>query len=419
MVALLYLGLDRFKRINDSLGHSAGDELIRQVAGRLGAAVREADVVARLGGDEFVILLEHVGGPDGPARLARKLLDQVREPVELQGRRLHVTASIGISLFPADGGDVTTLLRNADAAMYIAKRAGRDGYTYFTTTMAQEAGRRLELEVELRRALEADELVLHYQPQVLLPSGRLLGVEALVRWEHPQRGLLGPREFLGMAQDAGLMRRLTERVLALACRQARAWRERGVPIPRIAVNLDSQVLSCGDLEHELLEQVRQAGIQTTDLELEVTETTVVQAEHHAPLWQRLTALGFELAVDDFGIGESSLARLKALPFTTLKVDGSFVRDIESDESDRVLIRAIVAMARSLGKRVLAEGVETQAQLRFLSQIGCDDVQGYYFSRPVPADPLAESVQQGQFEAETLRVLAEAGGVAALLARHQG
>jgi diguanylate cyclase (GGDEF)-like protein/PAS domain S-box-containing protein len=397
-LALLYLDLDRFKRINDSLGHGVGDELLAEVGARLHRVVRDADTVARLGGDEFIVLMEDVINREGPARLARKLLEALGEPVDVDEQRLYVTASIGISCFPDDGSDATTLLKNADAAMYLAKQAGRNGYRYFTSAMADEARQRLELEGDLRRALVEDELMLHFQPKVLLPSGRVIGLEGLLRWRHPRLGVLAPGRFLPVAQEAGLMGPLTELVIRKACDQVRAWRDAGQVVPRTAVNLDPHLLACGDIEEILLRQVQAAGIETTDLELEVMETAMVMEERQGQLWQRLAGLGFEIAIDDFGVGESSLARLKALPFATIKIDKSFVQDIESDENDRTIIRTVIAMARSFGKQVLAEGVETEAQLRFLYESGCEAIQGYYFSRPAPPEAVAGMLVDGRFAA---------------------
>lgn len=414
-LALLYLDVDRFKRINDSLGHRVGDELLKEIAGRLVRTVREADEVARLGGDEFVVLLEDVIGSNAPAQVARKLLETLRRPVRVGNRTLFATSSIGIALFPEDGRDSTTLLKNADSAMYLAKSEGRDTYRYFTATMAERSRERFQLEGDLRRALAEDGLTLYFQPKVELPTGRVVGVEALVRWHHPTRGLLTPDRFLGVAQEAGLMDALTHSVLHQAGRYCAAWRRHGHAGTRVAVNLEAEFFKQAEVEVLLQRLLMDEGIEPRDLELEIVETAFLDDSHHDDLWQRLVEDGFEISIDDFGTGESSLARLKQIPVGTLKIDRSFVRDIESDENDRAIVRTVIAMARNLGKRVIAEGVETEAQLRFLYAAGCDTIQGYYFSRPVPADRMLELLNPDHFAALARAALtglhADSGAVA--------
>ena len=402
-LALLYLDLDRFKRINDSLGHVTGDALLEEVAGRIRAVLRPQDEVARLGGDEYVLLLDDVSERTSPARVAHALLAAVRRPMVLDGRRLHITASVGIALFPDDGGDAGTLLKHADAAMYLAKQQGRDGYRYFTGAMAVEARRRFELEAALREALRRDRLRLVYQPKVSLADGAVIGLEALLRWEHPRDGLLAPGQFLDVARDAGLMQPITEWLLHEAARQCRTWRDAGLRCGRISVNLDTGFFQPLPLEGLLLQIVAEAGISPDDLELEILETAMRADAETAALWQRLVGAGFELSIDDFGTGESSLARIKQLPVRTLKIDRSFVADIEHDDSDRAVIRTIIAMAKTLGKRALAEGVETEAQLRFLLRGGCDAVQGFYFSRPLVPEAVPELLRAPTFAARLRRV----------------
>jgi len=403
-LALLYLDLDRFKRINDTLGHVSGDALLQEIGRRVGGILRPQDEAARLGGDEYVLLLEAIDARTTPARIAHQLLAAVRRPLLLEGRHLHVTASIGIAMFPDDGDDAATLLKHADAAMYLAKQQGRDGYRYFTKAMADEARRRFDLEAALREALAGDRLRVHHQPKVSLSDGRVVGLEALLRWAHPQEGLLAPGAFLDVARDAGLMQPLTEWVLHEVARQCRAWRVAGLQLGRVSVNLDLGVCRPLALEGLLLQTVGEAGIAAEDLELEILETGMGDDLETSALWRRLVAAGFELSIDDFGTGESSLARLKQLPVATLKIDRSFVADIEQDDSDRAMIRTIVAMTKTLGKRALAEGVETEAQLRFLLRTGCDAAQGYYFSRPLPAAEITALLREQPYTAQLKRLL---------------
>ena len=395
-VALLYLDLDRFKRINDTLGHVTGDLLLREIAERIRAALRPQDQGARLGGDEFVLLLDGALQNATAPRVAHALLAAVRRPLVIEGRRLHVTASIGIAMFPEDGGDAATLLKHADAAMYLAKQQGRDGYRYFTATMAEEGRRRFELESALREALRHDRLRLVYQPKVSLADGSIVGLEALLRWQHPRQGLLAPGSFLDVAREAGLMQSITEWLLHQAACQCRAWRTEQVPFGRVSVNLDAGWFQPLPLEGLLLQIVREAGITPDDLELEILETAMRNDAETSALWPRLVDAGFELSIDDFGTGESSLARIKQLPIRTLKIDRSFLADIEHNDSDRSMIRTIVAMTKTLGKRALAEGVETEAQLRFLLRTGCELAQGFYFSRPLPPEQIAPLLREAPY-----------------------
>ena len=390
-MALLFLNLDRFKRINESLGHKLGDDLLRHVAKRIRASLREQDEIARLGGDEFILLLEDVERDAVPARVCRSLLALLEQPFVVDGRRIYLTASIGISLFPRDGTDISTLMKSADTAMHLAKRFGGNGYRYFAPALAEEARLFLHMETGLREALNKGQLRLFYQPQVSLTDGSILGLEALLRWQHPIEGLMLPGRFLATARAAGLMQPLTEWVLREASRQCRIWRDAGIPVGRIACNLDAQFFQLTGLEQQLNSTIRDAGIAASDLELEIVETAMQQHTVDDGLWQRLVDAGFALAIDDFGTGESSLSRLKQIPVETLKIDRSFVKDIDRDEDARSIIRAVIAMTKNLGKRVLAEGVETEVQLSFLKEIGCDALQGYFFARPMPADEIPDAV----------------------------
>ncbi len=391
-LALLYLDLDRFKRINDTLGHVVGDALLQEIARRIRATLRAQDEVARLGDDEFVCLLEDLDFDLAPARVAHDLLERIRAPLALDGKQLYITASIGICVFPADGDGPTTLLKNADAAMYLAKQGGRDAYRYFSAAMAQEADARFELENALREALRTGQMRLVYQPKVALADGTVIGLEALVRWQHPRDGLLSPDRFLGVAAETGLMQPLTQWVVGEASRQCALWRTEGLAVGRIACNLDASVFHPAALESMLLQVVAAAGITPADLELEILETGMLREAQSRGLWDRLVGHGFDLSIDDFGTGESSLARLKELPVGTLKIDRSFVRDLETNENDRSIVRTMIAMTRTLGKEALAEGVETDAQMRFLIEAGCDAVQGYWFSRPLPPEAIPDLIR---------------------------
>lgn len=386
-LALLYLDLDRFKKINDTLGHVIGDQVLEECATRLRESVRNEDEVARLGGDEFIIMLEEFAHVETPARVARKTLSLLAQPITIEHHLLHVTTSIGIAVYPDDGKDATSLLKNADAAMYMAKREGRNGYHYFTPTMAKREEDRFNLEIDLHTALHNEEFLLHYQPKVNLRTGQVSGLEALLRWQHPVRGLLTPSDFLEVAHEGGVMRDITHWVITEACRQLQEWLDVGLDPGRIGINIDSHTFNSVDAYDQIGRTVEVSGISPTRVELEIPESGLLEKSFDDEFWKLLVDMGFELSIDDFGIGESSLLRLKHLPVTTLKIDKSFVRDIETDEDDRAIIRTVVAMGQSLGVRVLAEGVEQTSQLAFLSQMDCDEAQGHLFSLPVPAEQI--------------------------------
>jgi diguanylate cyclase (GGDEF)-like protein/PAS domain S-box-containing protein len=385
--AFMFIDLDRFKTINDSLGHDVGDELLKGVAARLTACVRASDTVARLGGDEFAVILENLRDTDeeGAQQVADKMIAAMAEPMLIGSQHLNTSCSIGISLYPADGRDSATLMKHADVAMYHAKEKGRNNYRFFSGEMNQRAQERLSIENYLRLALRRNELVLHYQPRVRIGDGALTGVEALVRWMHPRRGLLPPERFINVAEDSGLIVPIGEWVLHEACRQAKDWQRRlGLPFT-LSVNLSvGQVVDGERLFRAVESALETSGLDGGDLELELTESMLMQnLEEKAALLNRLGARGIGVSIDDFGTGYSSLSYLKSLPVDAIKVDSSFVRDIGVDPNDEAIVRAIIAMAHSLKLAVIAEGVETEAQRDRLRALGCDEYQGFIASPPLP------------------------------------
>ncbi len=386
-VALLFIDLDRFKYVNDSLGHAIGDRLLQVVALRFNSTVREQDTVARVGGDEFLVILEDFTTLDAPARVAQKIIDVLERPIRVDHHELSVGASIGISVAPNDGTKADDLIRCADTAMYQAKADGRNAYRYYTDEMASANQARFEIESGLRRALENGEFRLHYQPMACCISGRVIGVEALVRWQHPQRGMVPPDEFIPIAEDIGMIESLGAWVLTEACEQGRRWLDDGTPL-RISVNLSGQQVSRSALPALVGAVLNESRLPAELLELEVTEGHVMDdVERCIEKLHALRALGVSLAVDDFGTGYSSLAYLKRLPVDRLKIDRSFVDGIPGDADDTAIVSTIVAMARQLGLKVVAEGVEMTAQIDYLRTLGCDEYQGYLLGRPVPPDEL--------------------------------
>ena len=388
-IALLFMDLDRFKNINDSLGHPAGDELLLGISARLQERIRESDTLARVGGDEFVILMEQLDRPEDAASLARELIALLRQSFVLDsGHTVYVGASIGITLCPEDGKDATSLLKNADAAMYLAKESGRNTYRFYTQALTQAADEQLALEAGLRRALEASEFILHYQPQVASMDGTPLGVEALVRWQPPGQAMISPARFIPIAEETGLIIPLGEWVLRTACRQAKAWLDAGLPRLTMAVNLSPRQFHQPDLVQRVRRILEETGLPPEHLELEITEGAVMaQGETAVGVLRELKALGLSLSIDDFGTGYSSLAYLKRFAIDTLKIDQSFVHDIPHDQDSMEITASIIAMAKNLHLKVLAEGVETEAQLAFLQIHNCEVCQGYLFSRPLPAGEL--------------------------------
>src|SRR6185295_17115193 len=394
MVGLMFLDLDRFKQINDTLGHAAGDRVLKVVAERLKRFLREVDTIARLGGDEFTVVIEGVTAPEQLGAIAEKIRSAMAEPVDLDGREMSISSSIGITLYPRDAQDIEQLVKNADIAMYHAKRrGGRQQFQFYEPGMAPPAAEYLELEAKLRRAIEKQEFVLHYQPVVDMASGRVCGMEALVRWQSPQ-GLISPAKFIAVAEKSGLILDIGTWVLREACTQARKWQREGLPPLRLAVNLSPLQLRQQHLLAAVTEILRETGLAAQYLELEITENTVMERSSDSiTTLTRLEQLGVRLSVDDFGTGYSSLAYLKQFPVHVLKIDRSFVRDICTDNDDAAIVRAMIAMAKSLGLGIVAEGVETREQLDFLRAAGCNAYQGYYFSVPLPAGAFAELVRK--------------------------
>jgi diguanylate cyclase (GGDEF)-like protein/PAS domain S-box-containing protein len=385
-LAVMFLDLDRFKVVNDTLGHSTGDELLKAVGARLQVSLREEDSIARMGGDEFTILLADLKSTDTAAKIAQKVLDTVALPLQIDGTELFVTTSIGIALFPSDGDTAETLLANADHAMYRAKDAGRNSYQMFTPAMNNRALERLSLENDLRHALDRGELVLHYQPQINIASGRVTGVEALLRWNRPGFGLVGPKDFIPIAEETQLIVPIGEWVLREACRQAREWRGDRASGFRMAVNLSPRQFQHSDLPRVIAAALELSGIAPHDLELEITESLAMQnTTRTIATLQRLREMGVQIAIDDFGTGHSSLNYLRSFPIDSVKIDQEFVQEIEASAADRAIVSAVIGMARGLRLRVTAEGVETEEQLAFLREQGCEDVQGFLFGEPVPAE----------------------------------
>src|SRR5687767_13774225 len=384
-VALMYVDLDQFKLVNDSWGHGAGDALLLEVGARLKAAMRDGDTVARLGGDEFVILLSDLSRPGDGAVVARKLAAALARPVEFGGYALEVTGSIGIAIWPEDGGDLDSLLQCADAAMYRAKEAGRNGYQFYSEEMGAQARARVETESGLRRALDRDELVLHYQPQVDLVTGKVAGFEALMRWQHPERGMVSPASFIPVAEESGLIVPMGMWALREACREAASWSAAGLGPLKVSVNLSARQFWGGGVTEAVRAALNESGLPAWQLELEITESVVARDLKQVMLaLEQLRRMGVSVALDDFGTGYSSLAYLRSLPIEKVKVDKSFIDGIPADRQAAALVSEIVQLAHVLSLKVVAEGVETHAQAAYLREAGCEAMQGFVFSRPLPA-----------------------------------
>jgi diguanylate cyclase (GGDEF)-like protein len=394
-VAVLFLDLDGFKHINDSLGHPIGDKLLQSIAKRLVHCVRGSDTVSRQGGDEFVVLLSELAQPEDAAITARRLLQAVAEAHSIDQHDLHVTTCIGVSIYPDDGFDAETLIKNADTAMYQAKENGRQSYQFFKPAMNVRAVERQSIEENLRRALERNEFALHYQPKISLRTGAITGAEALIRWTHPIRGPVSPAQFIPVAEDCGLILPIGQWVLREACKQARAWVDAGLPLGSMAVNISAMEFRDDSFLESVFAILSETGLDPRSLELELTESVLMKrAESAASVLKSLRARGVQLAVDDFGTGYSSLSYLRKFPIDALKIDQSFVRQITTAPDETTIVTAVISMGRSLKLRVVAEGVETQEELAFLQAHQCDEAQGYFFSRPVVAQQFAKLLETG-------------------------
>ena len=399
-LVVMFLDLDRFKTVNDTVGHNMGDELLQSAGKRLTNLLRDGDTVARMGGDEFTILLPEVDRKEDILEVARRVLDSFRQPWRLGRSELVVTASIGIAVWPNDGQDGPALLQNADMAMYRAKDQGRDNFQLYSPAMNAEVTARLELEKELRRALRNDEFIVYYQPQQDIRTGEIVGVEALVRWQHPERGLVLPGEFIAVAEETELIVPLGEWVLRTACTQAKAWQEAGLPPLRMAVNFSARQFQHGSPVETIASVLADTGLNPNYLELEITERVAMSDVGLAmKILGDLRELGVRIALDDFGIGHSSLAYLKRFPIDALKIDQSFIRDLTTDPDSKAIAATIIAMAHNLNHTVIAEGVETEEQLAFLREQQCDEFQGYLLSKPIPADELLGFFSQHEHRLE--------------------
>jgi diguanylate cyclase (GGDEF)-like protein/PAS domain S-box-containing protein len=388
-LAVMFLDMDRFKFVNDTLGHVAGDELLQLLSTRLKSCLREGDTLARVGGDEFILLLPQITSRQDAVTIAQKILAALNSCFMIDEHELFASVSIGIALYPSDGETSDTLIKHADIAMYHAKNMGRNNYQLYAGTMNAPISGRLSLESDIRKAIERNEFEVHYQPQVSVASGQIIGMEALVRWKHPLRGLLPPSDFIPFAEETGLICAIGEWVLQTVCRDARAWQAAGLPPVRMAINLSAQQIEQNHFVEKFTKLIEECNVDPSLLELEITESTIMKdMENTISKLKRLSLTGVEISIDDFGTGYSSLSYLKKLPIHTLKVDQSFVRDIISDPSGTSIVTAIAAMAKGLQLHLVAEGVETRAQLDFLAEIGCDEYQGFLFSEPLPAKQAA-------------------------------
>ncbi|UCV04667.1 bifunctional diguanylate cyclase/phosphodiesterase [Dechloromonas denitrificans] len=395
-MALMLIDLDRFKTINDTLGHQAGDELLIQVAQRLNGAVRESDIVARLGGDEFVVALPGISSPADAAHLADKIGREISLPYQINGQEQRTTPSIGICLYPGDSTEIGDLLKNADVAMYHAKAKGRGNFQFFTEDMNVATTERMSIEADLRLALAHGEFLLHYQPQLDLRSGTIVGVEALIRWQHPTRGLVPPGDFIPIAEESGMIAAIGDWVLEEACRQLSVWQQKGISHLRMSINLSSGQFLDKTLPIRIHELLASNNLSAHLLDLEVTESmSMASPDESISVMKTLRSSGLTLSIDDFGTGYSSLAYLKLLPINTLKIDRSFVKDIESDPNDADICDVTVLLAHKLGLEVVAEGVETEAQLKFLLSIGCEKIQGYLISKPLAAEQAEQFIRNNR------------------------
>jgi diguanylate cyclase (GGDEF)-like protein/PAS domain S-box-containing protein len=393
---ILFVDLDRFKFVNDTLGHQAGDTLLKAVSSRLQSCVRDTDTVARMGGDEFVLVLTERADAGLTTGIVQRIMDAIATPLDIHGHEFFITCSIGVAVYPADGEKSEDLIKHADIAMYRAKETGRNNFQFYTSAMNERAMERLRIEGDLRNALEREEFELHYQPQVDLQSGEIVGVEALIRWRHPELGMVSPARFIGLAEETGLIVPIGAWVIRSACMQAKAWQVDGVGHLRMSVNLSARQFSHNDLVESIAQALNETQLEPQYLEIELTESLVMaDVDRAIGVLRELNALGVQLSIDDFGTGYSSLSYLKRFPIDVLKIDRSFVNDITTDPDDAAIVSTIISLAHSLRLKVIAEGVETEAQLAYLRQHDCDQMQGYFFSAPVSAEAFVTMQREGK------------------------
>ena len=405
-LAVMFLDLDRFKVVNDSLGHVVGDQLLQSVANRLGKCVREGDTLARLGGDEFTLLLPQVVHPEDAANTAKKILSVIGRPFFLAGQDHHFSASIGIAIYPEDGDSVDGLIKNADIAMYHVKDLGRNNYAFFTQVKNTTYSDRLSLESDLRKSVINNELELYYQPQVNTTTGAIVGMEALIRWNHPLRGLLYPADFIPLAEETGLIGAIGEWVLQTACSQSRSWQTAGMLPIRMSVNLSAHQIEQQNFLDTMVQLLRDTGLPSQHLEIEITESAMMKdIEKTQDKLRQLAGLGVRISVDDFGTGYSSLSYLKNLPIHSIKIDQSFIRDITPSESETSIVTAMIQIAKGLKLKLIAEGVETDYQLAFLRNNHCEECQGFLFSRPVNTAEATRILRANQPLSPTLQRIA--------------
>ena len=392
--AVLFIDLDRFKIINDTLGHEAGDQLLQEIAVRLKQPLRAVDIVGRLGGDEFVILIEEVSDSNQVATVARKILASIIKPITLMGQECRITASIGICMYPKDAEDEQSLMKNADMAMYLAKEEGKNNYQFYSKNIQSKSLERLSIETNLRLALERNELSLHYQAKVDFKTNAITGVEALLRWQNPYLGSVTPTQFIPVAEETGLIVPIGKWVMKTACAQNVAWQKQGLPAVCMAVNLSLRQLTDDNLIDDIRTALNDSGMAPNLLELEVTESMVMyNPVRMISVLAKIKSMGVRLAIDDFGTGYSSLAQIKRFPVDTLKVDRSFIRNLPQDAEDKAITEAIIAMGKALSLTVVAEGVETEEQMNFLKEHFCDEMQGFYFSKPIMPEQFADLLRK--------------------------
>lgn len=395
-MAVMYIDLDHFKIINDTLGHDIGDLLLKEVSERLKTCVRKQDTVSRQGGDEFIVLLHTISNNLDAGTVAQKILDVLIKPYPINGKELHIGGSVGIALFPEDGNDVNTLLKHSDVAMYHAKASGRNNYQFFTQQLNQIAHERQTLGTDLRYALERNEFILHYQPVIDMPDHKLQNMEALIRWQHPEQKLIPPNKFIALAEETGLIIPIGEWVLKTTCEQVRNWLDQGYDVPRIAINLSAKQFKDDALVENIKRILKETSVDARYISLEITESILIDnIDKVTETLNQLSNMGLKIAIDDFGTGYSSLSYLKRFPIHTLKIDQSFVHDIVTDSSDRTIVATIITMANSLELKVIAEGVETEDQLNTLLQQGCNRYQGFYFSKPLPAIDVEKKLEKNK------------------------